>query len=227
MGEALLDIAFTQAAVSEVFAYVREGTGSPLQIASCGYTGSSAVRADLYSGQFHQFDPGHALLRHSTDLSMRFARVPASLISDAVYRRECFDRPGIFEKISFVKDKAPRQLVLNFYAKRAITVAEMTGLTRLAALALPLLAKHAELIRDSAHDSFAERLDRRLQQSYPQLTSRERETCAGTLLGKTAEAIGIDLGIAPSTVLTYRRRAYEKCRISSAAQMLQRLLDQV
>jgi DNA-binding CsgD family transcriptional regulator len=49
--------------------------------------------------------------------------------------------------------------------------------------------------------------------------------CAGTLMGRTAEAIGADLGIAPSTVLTYRRRAYERCGISSAVQLLEGLLD--
>ena len=39
------------------------------------------------------------------------------------------------------------------------------------------------------------------------------------LAGKKAEAIGYDLGIAASSIVTYRKRAYDKLGICSRAQL--------
>jgi DNA-binding CsgD family transcriptional regulator len=50
------------------------------------------------------------------------------------------------------------------------------------------------------------------------------EVCARTIVGMTAEGISIDLGIAHPTVLTYRRRAYARYGVSSAHELMGRLL---
>jgi len=50
---------------------------------------------------------------------------------------------------------------------------------------------------------------------FSQLTPREREVCERILLGYTSVGIGLDLNIAQSSVVTYRRRAYEKLDIST------------
>jgi len=50
---------------------------------------------------------------------------------------------------------------------------------------------------------------------FSKLTRREREVCERILLGYTSVGIGLDLAIAQSSVITYRRRAYEKLGISS------------
>jgi len=50
---------------------------------------------------------------------------------------------------------------------------------------------------------------------FSQLTPREREVCERILLGYTSVGIGLDLNIAQSSVVTYRRRAYEKLVIST------------
>nr|WP_321455295.1 helix-turn-helix transcriptional regulator [uncultured Cohaesibacter sp.] len=47
------------------------------------------------------------------------------------------------------------------------------------------------------------------------LSDREKEVCRGILLGKKAESIAAEMEVAPSTVVTYRRRAYEKLGITS------------
>lgn len=62
------------------------------------------------------------------------------------------------------------------------------------------------------------KVERRLGHIYANLTERERSVCARTMIGMTAEAIAIDLDIAPSTVLTYRRRAYERYQITNCNQ---------
>ena len=47
------------------------------------------------------------------------------------------------------------------------------------------------------------------------LTTRESEVCERILVGFTSTGISLDLGIAESSVNTYRRRAYEKLEIAT------------
>ena len=47
------------------------------------------------------------------------------------------------------------------------------------------------------------------------LSERERDVCLGILAGKKAEIIAHELGVKPSSVATYRARAYEKLGINS------------
>lgn len=68
------------------------------------------------------------------------------------------------------------------------------------------------------------KIENRLGLDFADLTDRERAVCARTMIGMTAEAIAIDLAIAPSTVLTYRRRAYERYRITSCNQFFLRMI---
>ncbi len=51
------------------------------------------------------------------------------------------------------------------------------------------------------------------------LSERERQVCEAMLSGKKAEAIGYELGIAASSIVTYRKRAYDKLGIYSRAQL--------
>ncbi|NLW05604.1 MAG: helix-turn-helix transcriptional regulator, partial [Pseudomonadaceae bacterium] len=51
------------------------------------------------------------------------------------------------------------------------------------------------------------------------LSERERQVCAAVLQGKKSETIAYELEVAPSSVVTYRKRAYDKLGISSRAQL--------
>ena len=48
------------------------------------------------------------------------------------------------------------------------------------------------------------------REPFDRLTKRERQVCERIVLGYTSVGIGLDLQIEPSSVITYRRRAYEK-----------------
>lgn len=65
---------------------------------------------------------------------------------------------------------------------------------------------------------FIGKIEGQLGAVFADLTDRERAVCARTMVGMTAEAIALDLGIAPSSVLTYRRRAYERYQITHSNQ---------
>ena len=53
----------------------------------------------------------------------------------------------------------------------------------------------------------------------PSLSLRERQAVARIACGITNDGIAADLGLSPATVLTLRRRAYAKLRISSCVQL--------
>ena len=70
--------------------------------------------------------------------------------------------------------------------------------------------------------SIAERVQRAdalLQARGARLSPRERQVVARIACGLTNDGIAVDLGLAPSTVLTLRRRAYAKLQITSCVQL--------
>ena len=111
---------------------------------------------------------------------------------------------------------------LSFYRQAGRPPALISALADLAEFALPILRKHAQ-IRQMQDLLALSKLLARLALNFPKLTLQERNVCSRTLVSMTAEAIA--LGIGTSTVPTYRRRAYERYGISSASQLMPRLLD--
>lgn len=61
--------------------------------------------------------------------------------------------------------------------------------------------------------------DALLQARAPKLSPREREVVARIACGLTNDGISADLGVAPATVLTLRRRAYAKLGIRSCVEL--------
>jgi len=64
----------------------------------------------------------------------------------------------------------------------------------------------------------------RLALLAPQLTEREIQVCAGIVCGLSSNAIAGSLGLSVNTVLTHRRRAYAKLRVSSLNELSHMLL---
>lgn len=119
------------------------------------------------------------------------------------YRDRFFSRPGIRRKDAVLAVGATRRLILNLYRYDEASAAPPADALRFAGR-LALL--HFE---SAGTGSFPPPL--------AALSEREREVCLGILSGKKTETIAGEVGVAPSTVTTYRRRAYEKLGISSRA----------
>src|SRR6185437_11095940 len=58
-------------------------------------------------------------------------------------------------------------------------------------------------------------LEDRITSRYGSLTTRERQVCARAAIGMSVEATALDLGIAKTSVLTYRQRAYQRLKVTS------------
>lgn len=119
------------------------------------------------------------------------------------YRQAFFTAPGIAGKTAVLAAGETRRLILNVYRNDAMgPLAPPDALVFMGRLAL----LHYERQAGSTCPA-----------PLAALSERERQVCLGVLAGKKAETIAGDLGLAASTVTTYRRRAYEKLGISSRA----------
>ncbi len=60
--------------------------------------------------------------------------------------------------------------------------------------------------------------------TFAAITPRERAVCIGILTGHTSESIAMNLAISINSVLTYRKRLYEKLGISSQNELFVRVI---
>lgn len=150
-------------------------------------------------------------------------RVEPRDIVAAGYRQKLEDA-GILERVSWLQG--------GHHASHCMTVArksrsgpfrkaELDLLGGFARLLMPLARRHqfltgaAQMRGPHAIPEIECRFGRR----FPQLTLRERQACARAVVGMTAEGAALELGIALSSVLTYRKRAFRRLGVSSAGEL--------
>ncbi len=153
-------------------------------------------------------------------------RFSADNIDNLEYRDRFFDSVGIHHRMSLVCQKSDSWLVVSLGRQEgAFSEEEGSIISGLTLFMDPLLERHHELAAVRTESGFdVEELERRFAQAHPDLTERERQVCARTVAGITAEGAGIDIGITTHTVLTYRRRAYAKLGVVSASELSSRVL---
>ena len=221
-GTRMLDAAQSVAGVDEIFAYhVRDGE-RPVALSSISERGDHDARARHYAERFYHHDPVvHA--RQRTAAGRGFvACVRAGEIGLRDYRAICFEQPRFADKLCFGWRGAGQAIVLSFYRRQ-----DSEGTAALAALAnvgLTALARQSITAPDP-ETRLVERLEARIARAFPALTLRERQIAARTVAGWTAERTADALYIRPSSVLTYRQRAYQRLGFSGAADFLPAILD--
>lgn len=173
-----------------------------------------------YSGHFHQADPNRDAVfegkAQSTPIVLpTFAR---RMYSNG-YRKIFFDDSDIVDKFASAIWIDDTCFYVNFYqitSQGRFSRDQIARLTAVAPAVTAAVARHFQ--RDTAPDGDPMgRLKNLLATAEPlaELTGREREVCLGILTGLSSEAIAAELGIGLHSVLTYRKRAYDKLAISS------------
>jgi DNA-binding CsgD family transcriptional regulator len=180
-----------------------------------------------YRERYYKTDPINGVLSklHTCDPAATL-RLRSRDVPDADYRKSCFEQPAIGERVSIMRRVNTKWLVLNCARSRvagAFTSDDIAILKLFGAFVLPLVARHEQLFEImglSRNSTLSiEVLEDRFGQLLSALTARERQVCARTLMGMTAEAIALDLSIGRASVLTYRQRAYRRLNICSAYQL--------
>ena len=180
--------------------------------------------ADRYVDRYWRMDP---VLAASPGESVRLFAIElaASDIEPTDYRTDCYTAVRLASRLSVCERRAGETMRLSFYRAQPFAEGEAEAVLEGAALLLPMLWRQAAegipIHRSADRSLFAHRLARRA----PALSTREREICALIATGVGSEGIALELGISRNTVLTYRKRAYARLRISSQNELLRLVLD--
>ena len=202
--------------------YLFEATGrenSNLQYFFCEPRLEAMLPA--YSQHFHNIDPVCDAYNAAPALSdIAIQRIRPADIESEDFRRRFFDQAGIVERVSIIQRGPSAWRVINVARHRSSGVfsdRELDALVGLACLALPMLPLNRR--RSEGRATSAAHVEHRLHHLYPSLTQREQEVCARATMGMSVEATALDLGIAKTSVMTYRKRSYQRLGITSVHEL--------
>ena len=171
-------------------------------------------------------DPMISTLRRSTD-SSPFVKVRhAAEVADPDFRYRYFDKMSTPEELSIVGGQGSAELLYIGFSGHHFSDAETRFARDHAPLILALLQKDRELRgrKDSAIPANRDAALRAALVSNPaRLTQREVEVCAQIMRGQSADAVASALNISKHTVITHRKRAYAKLRISSQGELFAKI----
>jgi len=184
--------------------------------------------ADDYVRNFHEQDPNFPQLSSAIKgFNDRLIPLAANEDVDVAYQNHFFDRHDLIDKASTIGKVEQGSVYCNFYRmgrSGPYSDKDWRLLESILPLVTTLISTHYRILQLSPADkqeqyrnarSLVHNIISKNVSPFSQLTPREREVCERILLGYTSVGIGLDLNIAQSSVVTYRRRAYEKLDIST------------
>jgi DNA-binding CsgD family transcriptional regulator len=233
LGPALFDWLHEQVALDELFVFERpfDPREAPSSLMSEGRKASAWERTQAYCADFHRLDPINPLLDQQADAA-RVVTIGSDDIVDLGYRSLCYDRPHFVEKASCWRRGPSHWLVISFFRAEEdgpFQDKDLDAIGRCGRLMFPILAKHQALRRlggpgRETRRSLIARVEARLCGLPVKLTPRQLEVCSRTAIGMTAEGIGLDLGVKASSVVTHRRRAYDRLGVATGFELTRLLL---
>jgi len=171
------------------------------------------------------------LWRHDPNLALRCgAGIAVRLLRcDGAADEACratYRLAGLRERLTVATESTGPLVALNLYrlaASGPFRARECSTLDALAPLLASLALKHVAMLgmrlRSRERGDRIDALGARLHAISGRLTPRERDVLARVLAGMTSEGIALDLGIALSSVLTYRKRGYARLGVTSQAEL--------
>lgn len=158
------------------------------------------------------------------------------------HRARVYEPHGVAERVSVADEEDGAVFAVNFYRHAHQAAFTDSQIAAFEAVAVPLLAlarKHVALATPAEPGAAAPqaarveqgmaampagRLRERLLELGPALTSRELDVCVRLLQGMTHDGIAADLGLGPTTVKTYRNRAFARLGIHFRNELFARVL---
>lgn len=147
---------------------------------------------------------------------------------DAQLRRMFYDVASIHDECVVRYSAQGMQYSLSVCRARRLppySLRELSMLKLLATVVLPLAASHYRLagtirLDETSAEQPSDPLAHFLPELFGKLTSREACVCSAFVHGMSTPAIAQSIGIKPSTVETYAKRAFAKLGIESRRQLL-------
>jgi DNA-binding CsgD family transcriptional regulator len=206
-----------------VFAY--EDGHRPRIMSATDRNGSNYIRdiSESYSTRFHTLDSNHDIItaeaiRKNTPSILLHHQTIAD-VQNTAYRAICYREPNVTDRLSFlVQPSNDVWLAINLYSDRPLAPAVMQRLEALGPL-IANAAKQHYALHVKSDDNIAQLVLMRLHRFCPDLSKRELDVLRGVLEGRTAQDIGELIGVRPSSVVTYQKRAYRRLGISGQREL--------
>lgn len=175
-----------------------------------------------YVRHYLPIDPIQRAMSFPSQGMMQIRVEPRDIMANS-YRR-MLEHAGILERVSFLRRAASGWQCMTVARKvcsGAFEERDLLILGSFARLLMPLITRNealSEYIPQRGRDAIDE-IESRFCRLFPSLTLSERQTCARAAVGMTVGGTALDLDIALSSVLTYRKRAYHRLRVTSACEL--------
>lgn len=216
---------------AEHFAAFLFDQGRPNELLSSSLDGTDTAhrQTNLYlNGQHWRRDPTMIEARKAMSdggsglYRMNVQGLPHNELRDLIYGSK-----QICERVLMVGKTEHATIglsLLRSHSRGAFSNAELDGLTKAAATLLTLVDRHARFSFPRFDLSISltslgeiEEAIAAAPESFPR---REAEVCARILYGVATAGIASDLGIGEETVMTYRKRIYQRLAIGSQRELL-------
>lgn len=197
-----------------------ENLAAPRLLEGWAAPGVANVTAEcfaLYRQRYWRCDEATRLAQFARDFSSMTALHCHSSDIQEPWRREVYDPADLEARLSLLYLPAPgTTAAINLYRRRSLGIFQPAEIARLIEAAPLVQLAHRELSAYRQRAGAAtgpaavEHALRRILLRLPELSDREAAVCARIARGISLDGIAEDLGIAPSSVATMRKRAYAK-----------------
>lgn len=210
-----------------VFAY--EFGNRPRTVSVADHRGGRFLRdvADTYTRLFYALDGNQRIVTGNNDATDK----PSSLVlhwqsSEDIahdgYRQTCYATPNVSDRLSLLMQPAADiWLCVNLYRERDAGNFQPGEVELVESLA-PLIGeatRHHYALRGQSQLGIPQLMLARLRRLCPELSKRELDALRGVLEGHSAAEIADSMGVKPSSVVTYQKRAYQRLGISGQRQL--------
>jgi DNA-binding CsgD family transcriptional regulator len=162
------------------------------------------------------------------DVVLRATRVED--YEDRAYRQSLFVEPRLGAKAALLVRTPGQTLYVNLYRgiNRAPFAPDELEIIRNASdVLVAMIEQHLALADDEAScdlDAVQRLIGEIARERGPLLSAREADTCARIVAGYSTEGIGLDLGVSSHSVISYRRRAFDKLGIATQKELFAMVL---
>jgi DNA-binding CsgD family transcriptional regulator len=185
------------------------------------------VASERYASGYWRIDPAmRSVLADSatatTILSQNWDAIPPS-----EYRTFCYERVHVQERVLVCRRIASEIMMVGLYRtdiERPLMPLHFQRLEASAEVLMSMAWKHARMMSMNINQGLHPRDDhvaRQLATRNKNLSSREIEVCTGLLLGRSTKQIARTMGIMPSSIVTFRKRAFLKLNIATKQDLVQ------
>lgn len=227
-GQVLVQSARAVGDVDHVMIFAFSPRQPPRPVVNAGSVEQSAAHraAEAYADRLHLIDPNYADIRRQSDGPARWFELAES--GDQRFRAAFLEPCGVSDMLAFAVCHERVVYYVAFFRTggRSFASAQRWLLSQVGEVIAAHVRKHFSYMHAvKGENQFMVSRVLSAAPDFANITPRERLVCSGILTGHTSESIAMNLSISINSVLTYRKRLYEKLGISSQNELFARVIS--